>query len=55
MQMILVSMITALLIIYTFTFKYLKSEEYFKYIFYTVLINLPVGFAVNALVTYIRS
>jgi hypothetical protein len=55
MQTILVSMVMALLIIYTFTFKYLKSEEYFKYLAYTALINLPLSFAVNALITYIRS
>ena len=55
MQMIIVSFITALLIEFTITKKYLDAKEYGRFILYTLLINLPVAFAVNALITYIRN
>lgn len=53
-QVMIVSFITALLIQFTITWKYLKNGETFKFIAYTTLYNIPVAFAVNALITYIR-
>lgn len=54
MQMVLVAFVTALLVEYTITAKYLHTKQYGKFILYTTLINLPIAFAANAMVSYIR-
>ena len=48
-----ISFVVTMLVIYTFTYKYLKQEQYLKYVGLTFLYSMPIAFVIRVLVFYI--
>lgn len=48
-----ISFAVTALVIYSFTYKYLKQEQYLKYIGLTFLYSLPLSYLIRVMVFYI--